>query len=625
MADVTLESAVRLALQAYSGGQIDQAAAICNQILRAVPKNADALHLLGVIAGQKGDCETAVALIRRAIAQAPSRADFYDHLGTFLRSCGNLSQALEAYTTAGRLNPGYADAHSNMGGVLQELGHPDEALTAYETAIAVDPGHLYSRLCLANLCYRRDDFDRSIAELEKLLAIDPQNVEALSQLSGALKHVGRVDDSIEISRRLIPCAGAKAVTYHDDLILGMLYSANVSWQTVLTESRLWDALYAKPLCRFIQPHVNDPDPDRRVRVGYVSRDFAVHSVGFFTLPLIQSHDRGKFEVYCYSNLSAPDEWTEKFRRSADHWREIFNLTDFQAAEMIRQDRIDILVDLGGHTVGNRLLVFAQKPAPIQVNWQGYAATTGMSVIDYRLTDAYADPVGKSESACVETLVRLPVTNWCYAPGDRTPDVSTAPSLAVGYVTFGSFNNNSKVTECTLRLWARVLAAVPNSRLFLKSRGASCASFRERVVSIMSAAGVSGERLLCTGQVPLDEHLQKYGQVDIALDTFPYHGTTTTCEALWMGVPAVTLAGDTHVSRVGVSLLTNVGLGDLIADNADRYVEIAAALAADEARRIDLRGTMRARMRKSPLTDAGRFARDVESAYRKMWETWCDRK
>jgi predicted O-linked N-acetylglucosamine transferase (SPINDLY family) len=365
------------------------------------------------------------------------------------------------------------------------------------------------------------------------------------------------------------------------------------------------------------------DPDRRLRIGYVSPDFRSHAVCSFSMPLISSHNRQEFEIYLYANVEDPDAITQEFRQQADAWRDIFGMPNDQAAQLIRDDQIDILIDLAGHTSGNRLLVFAQKPAPIQVTYLGYPATTGMETIDYRLTDAHADPPGLTDAFCTEKLVRLPQTTWCFKARLRSSDVSPLPAISNGYVTFGSFNNFSKTNEPLYDLWAKVLHAVPNSRLLFKARPFSSQAVLSRVAARFDQLGVARDRVDLRRWVPLPDHLAAYNSVDIALDSFPYHGTTTTCEAMWMGVPTITLAGDSHLSRVGLSLMTNAGLGQFVAQNKREYVEIAANLAKDIPKLAALRARLRSQMSASPLMDKAAFARNVESAYRQMWRAWCE--
>ncbi|MGD9579242.1 MAG: hypothetical protein AB7Y74_13445, partial [Syntrophorhabdus sp.] len=346
------------------------------------------------------------------------------------------------------------------------------------------------------------------------------------------------------------------------------------------------------------------------------------SVSYFFLPLLKEHSRS-FEIFCYSDVKRPDQVTACLKGLTDHWRSIVGLTDEEVARQIGQDRIDILVDLAGHTTHNRLPVFAMRPAPVQVTWLGYPNTTGIPVMDYRITDDIADPVGDSGQYHTERLVRLPQGFLCYAPPEEAGEVSSLPALIQGRVTFGSFNNLPKVNEKVVEVWSSILKKVPGSSLMLKSRSLSDKGVRHRYLDMFSRYGVTSERIQLVPYAHMkQEHLSLYGRMDIGLDPFPYNGTTTTCEALWMGVPVVTLKGDRHSSRVGASLLMRVGLEELVAETEEEYVQKAAALANDLNNLASLRGTMRGRMKESPLCDAGSFAQKMEAMYKEIWERWC---
>ncbi len=348
-------------------------------------------------------------------------------------------------------------------------------------------------------------------------------------------------------------------------------------------------------------------------------------MSYFFRPLLHHHDRREFEVICFSDVERPDAVTKLIRADADGWHDIHGQSDEAVAELVRMRDIDTLVDLCGHSAQNRLMVFARRVAPVQISYLGYPASTGLSAMDYRMTDLHCDPPGKTDRLHTEELLRLPTTNWCYEPIEGTPAVGPSPAADGKPICFGSFNHIAKVTRRMIGVWSRVLRAVPGSRLLLKSAGLGTAGVRRRIGECFASQGIDPARLDFVGREPsIFSHLGMYGRVDIALDTFPYNGTTTTCEAVWMGVPVVTLAGDVHMSRVGVSLLSNVGLPDLIARDEDEYVSIAADLAGDIAKLAGIRATLRQQLKDSPLMDAPRFARNVESAYRDVWRRWCER-
>jgi len=362
------------------------------------------------------------------------------------------------------------------------------------------------------------------------------------------------------------------------------------------------------------------DPERRLRIGYVSGDFRDHSVSLFIEPILAWHARGAFEVVCYSNLSRPDEVTQRLRTYAAHWREVHALGDEALANLIREDAIDILVDLSGHSANNRLLAFGRKPAPVQVTYLGYPGTTGLAAMDYRLTDTVVDPAGDGDRWYSERLIRLPDTMWCYRPHEALSEVMPAPALSKGYVTFGSLNHCAKLNPQLFALWARLLARLPESRLIVTSIPAGNA--QASLKACFAAAGVDPGRLEIRDRVPRDQFNALVLQIDIALDSFPYGGTTTTCDALWKCIPVVSLSGDTTASRSGASLLNAVGLGELVAPTAEAYLEIAAGLARDPRRLADMRLALHERIRRSSLVDAERFTRNLENAYREMWRLWC---
>jgi len=381
----------------------------------------------------------------------------------------------------------------------------------------------------------------------------------------------------------------------------------------------WNRQYAETLRGVIRPHANDRDPDRRLRIGYVSPDLRVHPVGRFLLPLLAHHDKRQVEVFAYSGLLVADPLTERLRLHVDNWRDIVGFSDDRVAELIRQDRIDILVDLTMHMADNRLLVFARKPAPVQVTYLAYCSSTGLKTIDYRLSDPYMDPPGMDESIYSERTIRLPNTYWCYEPIISNSEVTPLPALERGFVTFGSLNNFCKVSEPALAAWIQLLRNVPNSQLLLH---ACEGSHRQRLRDRLQREGIDPARLRFASFMPTPQYFDLYHKIDIGLDTFPYGGGTTSCDALWMGVPVVSLAGQTAVGRGGVSILSNIGLTELIATSPQTYVCLASDLAGDLPRLRDLRSSLRQRMEQSPLMDGARFATNVEAAYREMWRSWC---
>jgi protein O-GlcNAc transferase len=410
---------------------------------------------------------------------------------------------------------------------------------------------------------------------------------------------------------------------HSSLLLGINYNSRYDIQTIFFEHLLFSEKFEKPLSSTISSHTNDRSLARRLKIGYVSPDFRKHSVAYFIEPIIASHSRVHFEVFCYSNSLVIDEVTKRIQNYSDQWRSIVGMSDENVAKLIRDDKIDILIDLSGHTADNRMLLFARKPAPVQVSWIGYPATTGLSNMDYRIVDSYTDPPGITEQFYTEKLLRLPDSFLCYRPPDESPQIVKLPVMVSGHVTFGSFNKYAKVSPVLLDLWIKILKMIPRSHLLLKAKSLGDTAVKKNFVARFTKEGIDRKRIeLLALTSSLREHLNLYNRVDIGLDTFPYNGTTTTCEALWMGVPVITLAGKTYASRVGSSLLANVGLINLIAKTPDEYIEIAIQLAMDTKRLQLLRESLRTVMIQSPLTDAKRFTAYLEKIYHKMWVDWC---
>ena len=601
-------------------GELDAAIAACRQAIALKPAFPEAHNNLGNALQAGGRPDEAAAAYRQAIDLNPRFSEACNNLGVALRDLGQYDAAIAACRHAIALKPAFRDACNNLGNALQSKGLCDDAIAAYRHAIALQPSHPDAYSNLGSALQFKGQLDDALVAYRQAIALNPALAEAYSNLGTILKDLGQIDAALAACRQAL----ALKPDYpdaHSNLLVTLNYHPASTAESLFQEACRWAQRHAEPLKQFIQPHAHDRNPERRLRIGYVSPDFREHAVAPMVLPLIASHDRTQFDVFCYAQVERPDAMTEKFRAQAGPWRSTVGLSDERMAGLIRQDQIDILVDLAGHTAGSRLLVFARKPAPVQVNRQGYPNTTGLTAIDYRMTDAYADPPGLSDTLHSEQLIRLPQTNWIYQPPADCPVPTPRPAGMP--VTFGCFNHFAKVTEPMLRLWARILAAVPGSRLLLKAMGLASPDVRARVRGIFQGEGLAPERVELAGwRSSAEDHLALYGRVAIALDPFPYHGTTTTCEALWMGVPVITLAGRMHVSRVGVSLLTNVGLPELIAETPEAYVRIAVDLAGDPPRLDHLRATLRPRMAQSPLLDAPRFARHIEAAYRQMWRRWC---
>jgi predicted O-linked N-acetylglucosamine transferase (SPINDLY family) len=618
---MTIQQKMDLALEHYSSGRLVDTEGMCREILGIQPQNAEALHLLGVLAHRTGQLDAAVDLVRRAIANSPETAEYYSNLGVMLTSQGRLDEAAAACRDALALHPNLPEAHYNLGNALQASGDLEAALSSYRQAVILRPDYPHAHNNVGNVLLALGRPAAAAAAYREALVMYPDYAHARSNLGNALKDLGRLDEALLEHRQAVESAPASP-EIRSNMILSLHYPANADAQVILHESRRWDQVHAEPLRAHIRPPGNDPSPERPLRIGFVSADLRLHSVAFFLLPLLEAHDRKNFNITCYATNARVDAVTERLRACSDSWRVLVGLSDDAAAERIRDDRIDILVDLSGHTAGNRLPVFARKPAPVQATYLGIAGTTGLSSIDYRFTDGYVDPCG-SESHCTEELVRLPDTAWCFTPVSGSAELTSPPALVNGYVTFGSFNNIAQVTPQVLDLWARILQQVNASRLVLKSVVFRDLESSDRFLEFFAGHGIDAARIeLLPDEPDPMRHLQQHAAVDIALDTFPFEGMTTTFLALWMGVPVVSFAGKNHMTRVGLSILSNAGLPELAARSYDGYVRAATGLADDLPALSELRATLRQRLQKSVLMDAERFARNVEAAYRVMWRRWC---
>jgi predicted O-linked N-acetylglucosamine transferase (SPINDLY family) len=599
-------------------GQLEEAIAAYRQAIQLKPGYAKAHYNLGIALQNKGQLDEAVASLRQAVRLKPDFAEAHNNLGNALKDKGQLDEAIASYQQAIRLKPDYAEAHSNLGNALQGEGQLDEAVASHRQAVRLKPDFAAAHSNLGNALKDKGQLDEAIACYRQAIRLKPDDAPTHSNLGSALKDTGQLDEAIAAYRQAIRLK-PDFDEAHSNLVFALHYHPGYDGEMIHEEARRWNQQHAEPLKKLIQPHTNARDPDRRLRIGYVSPDFRAHVVGQNLLPLLCEHDHRQMEIFCYSNVLQPDALTDQLRGCADVWRSIVGLSDSRAVDLIRQDRIDILVDLALHTAKNRLVVFAAKPAPVQVTYLGYCGSTGVDAMDYRFSDPYMDPPDSDLSNYSERTVRLPETYWCYSVPGPTPDPSPPPAATMGYVTFGCLNNLVKVSPPALDLWAVVLQGVPQSRLIVHSHpGSHLDALRER----FAGKGIAPDRLEFPGRQPWPQYVQTYGRIDIALDPFPWGGGITTCDALWMGVPVVSLVGRTAVGRGGASILANVGLPELIARTPEQYVQIAANLAGDLPRLGELRRALRPRMQASPLMDAPRFARNVEAAYQQMWRNWC---
>ena len=536
--------------------------------------------------------------------------------------CGDKAAAEALCRSALASNSRQAPAWSLLARIALDEKQTERALECYAHILAIHPDEPDYLVDAAEINRRAGHLARALELSERALSLRPQDGRAWQVRGSTLEELDRLDEALDCLRHELELKPDN-IDGHSNLLFLLSRADLLPPQEVAAEYRRWGELYADPLSAAAQPHANAPDPDRPLRIGYVSADFRRHAMAYFVEPFLARHHRGAWGVYCYSNCARPDDVTRHLRELAHEWRDIAALSDEAAARMIREDGIDILVDLSGHTGGNRLLLFARRPAPIQMTWLGYLGGTGMAAMDYRISDRYADPEDEADDQYREQLLRLPHSKWCYLPPAGMPACNALPAQSRGYVTFGSFSNFPRISNETLRTWAQLLGRLPGARL--RMIGAPGGESLDRMLEIFDAAGVYADRLDLVGRLPLDACLQQYLEIDIALDPFPCNGGTTTCESLWMGVPVVSRSGRSGASRSGISLLANAGLAHLVARSREEYVDIALGLATDLPALAQLRATLRERLRASPLLDAAGFTRDLEALYRDAWRSWCARR
>lgn len=606
------------AITLLNDGHPESAETAALAILEAEPSNGAACFVAGVAAQAQGRRKTAGERYEQAIALGHEDADVWRRLGACRAHLGNFEGAREALTFASDRAPGDARILNNLAVINIRLGFSREAVKNCRQALKTEPNY---PAALNNLGIALQ-YEGEMAEAEALhrraISLKPELADAWANLGVSLRAQSRYGEAIEAFRKSVALQPGNPSLY-SNLLLCLHYDPSQTAERIWQEHRIFGRRFGAgledgeaPTSPSVQVS-RDTEFGRPLRIGYISPDLRSHSVAFFLEPVLKAHDPERVDVTCYSDVAAPDGVTARLQQASAGWRDLRGLDDAAVARVVREDGIDVLIDLAGHTAGNRLAVFGQRAAPVQVTWLGYPGTTGLAEMDYRLTDAVADPVDDHHS---ERLVRLPEGFHCYGPPQNAPAPARQPDRPP---TFGSFNNLSKVTPDVIRHWSRLTASVSDARLLLKSRSLADPKVQEQMRELAVAGGLSPERLVLVGHVPdLAAHLALYGDVDVALDPYPYAGTTTTCEALWMGVPVVTLRGDCHAGRVGASLLTTTGLEHWITDDVADYDRVAADLISNPERLDHWREMLRPQIAASPLCDAAGFSLSLESAYHQMW-------
>jgi protein O-GlcNAc transferase len=603
----------------FSNGLLDSMAHL-SRALGVRPDFAQAYFEAGCLLLDQLRFKEAIPLLEKALEYKPDFALAYNNLGLAYRHLNEPEKEEIQYRQALVQDPQLAEAYCNLGLLLQSQHRNAEALPVLQEAVRLKPDFVEGHRALGSAYQELNRLSEALEALEQALALKPDDPSTYAVLAGVYLQQCRHKEAIQAYRKSAKLAPG-VIAFHGNILMGLHYAPDFDPEETLREHKKWGDATQAAVAHLRRPYHRDRDLKRPLRIGYISGDFKLHSVSMFFEHVYNHHDHERFQIYCYSNTPHSDMVTERMKEKADGWRDIYKIrSDVEVAELIHEDKIDILVDLAGHTAYNRLGVLALKPAPIQVTYLGYPNTTGLTLVDYRITDAYADPPGMTEKYHTEKLMRLPKSFLCYNPVDIFPPVSELPALSAGYITFGCCNNPTKITPNVVAVWAEILKRLPNARILLKNMRYTDSSVREIFWGHFEEHGVDRQRVHLVGdRQSIPEHLQIYNEIDIGLDPFPYNGTTTTCETLWGGVPVVVLAGNAHVCRVGVSILTNVGLPELVAQTPEEYVEIAVNLASDLERLRHLRHNLRDMMEKSPLRDPQGHARALEQAYRQMWK------
>jgi len=656
---ISITNALRAVEQLVAAGELDNAEYQCQQLIGLQANNAQAYFLLGVIFSARSQKQDAVMAYKTALrykkdyfqalgnlgqmlldlgqaAEAEKvflqalaitslgstdKALLLNNLGNTLTTQGRLEEAVTQYKKAINLKADHVKAYANLGSALSSLGKVDEAIQCYETAIAYRPDYSDAYNALGAAYFSQRKLNEAIAAYKKATSLNPSFAYAHNNLGVALRELGHLHfETVTRSfQQALLFKPEFAEAFHN-LFNWMQFDPLVTPKTLQAAySRFRDQLET-PLREKWRPHDNDADPTRRLRIGYVSPDFRRHAVAYFIAPILENHDKEQIELFCYFTHTDRDDFTDRLESHVEHWRNCVPMTDEQLAEQVRTDKIDILVDLAGHTKGGRLLMFAHKPAPIQMIYLGYPGSSGLHAIDYRLSDNYADPQG-SEAYYAEQLLRLPDSLWCYRPDDNMPDITPLPAIHNGYMTFGSFNNYAKISGESIVLWAKLLHEIPQSRLLMVTIPEG--EWRKALLHQFIELGIEASRLSLVDLLPTDEFQRTIQQADIALDPVIVNGATTTCEALWLGVPTLTLVGNRFLSRAGLSILSAAGIPEFAVATEEGYIGTAKSYAEDITKLAALRASLRVRIASSPLTDAKGFAQHLEQQYRAAWISWCN--
>jgi protein O-GlcNAc transferase len=598
---------------------LDEAISSYLKALTISPDSAKTHHALGITLKKLEKPEEAVAYYHKAIAIEPKYALAHLHLGIALADLGKLDEAISSYQMAVNIKPDLATAHNNLGAAFLELGHANEAISSFRKAIVINPDQAEAHNNLGVIFAKLGRLDEAVASYRQAIAIKSDYAEAHNNLSNALKDIGNLEEAVASCRQAVAIK-PDFVSAHSNLLLTAHYCLGHTAKTLHELHCQWDKVHGQKFRATWPVHQNSPHPERRLRVGFLSPNLGQHPVGYFAVGLFENLSKNDVETFVYSDRPS-DILTERIKAATDKWHQTRDVSDAVLSDMILADEIDILFDLAGHTADNRLLVFARKPAPLQVSWAGYVGTTGLSSIDYYLSD-WASTPEQDEPHYSEKVIRMPDGWLCYTPPDYAPDIGPLPFKRNERITFCSFNNPTKINQEVISIWSEILAAIPNSQLLLKYGGVDSDVTKMRLIESFEKAGTDPSRLILEGKAPHSEFLARYDDVDIALDPFPYSGGLTTFEALWMGIPVITVPGETFASRHSLSHLSVIGLHELVARDRSDYVKIAVDLANNPEKLSTMRSDLRFRMANSPLLDSKMFAANFVAVLREIWRDWC---
>jgi len=657
MNNINANNLLEKGMQAKAEGNPEQALVYFKQALQSGEGSAELFYITGDTLHDLGRLDQAIEHLKKARDLDVGHVGAVYTLAVVLQDKGLLEESIDCYRVAESLRSDHPKTYNNMGSAYQRLGRLDDAIACYEKAVRLNPDFFMAHYNLASAHFLNKNFAVAKQGFQRALLLNPDFASAHNNYANLLKEEGQLQAASEEYRLAIRCNPNLSEAYfnlsnvliktwrveealrmlehlleidpqhelgRDNYLLYSHYSVRFNSADYYCMAKDWEKIHATAIELGTKntKFTNTPNTARRLKIGYVSADFGLHPVGFFIEGVFASHDKSKVEVFCYYNFSKRDEMTDRFVKLADHWLDIHDISDRQVDEHIRKDEIDILVDLSGHTEANRMMLFAGKPAPVQVTWLGYCDTTGLTTMDYLLADETVIPSNSTQQYS-ESVWRLPGSYLNYVPREYSPPVAVGQSDEQSHITFACFNNLSKITEAMLELWSIILLKVEKSQILIRSPQFKDAEIAERLKAVLIRNGVEAERIRL--EYDFLEHskfLQRYTSVDVALDTFPYNGVTTTCDALWMGVPVVTMMGDHFISRNSASILKSLGLTELIAESQQQYVDTAVALAHDIVKRTALKTGLRGRFNHSVLGDSRKFTGNLEEAYRGMWANWC---